>query len=253
MKNRLLSSALLLMLFGQSLLLFAQKNSITVNSDIKLISLHDSVFVHESWIKTDEFGKFPSNGLIIVKNGKALMIDTPYNDELTKQLYDFISDSMHVKVETIIGGHYHPDCIGGLGFLHTKGVVSYSLDITREKCKEFNLPLPGNVFSDSLDLNFHGKKLELRYFGGGHTIDNIVVNIPENKILFGGCLVKSMSSKGLGFTGDAVVDQWEETLRKVGNAFPATETVIPGHGSFGGKELLKHTAELVKKSTKNEK
>ena len=173
------------------------------------------------------------------------MIDTPYNNELTKQLFDFLSDSMHIKVEKFIGCHYHPDCIGGLAFLQTKGIVSYSLDITKKKCEELNLPQPDKTFSDSLNIYLEDKILKCFYFGGGHTIDNIIVYIPEGKILFGGCLVKSISSKNLGFTGDAVIDQWEATLHKVIAAFPDAKIVIPGHGNFGGKELLAHTIELV--------
>ncbi|MBN1650541.1 MAG: CfiA family subclass B1 metallo-beta-lactamase, partial [Bacteroidales bacterium] len=77
--------------------------------------------------------------------------------------------------------------------------------------------------------------------------DNITVWIPGKKILFGGCLIKSIDSKGLGNLSDAVVNDWDMTVEKVMKKYPEIKTVIPGHGDFGGTELLTHTIELVDK------
>jgi metallo-beta-lactamase class B len=87
--------------------------------------------------------------------------------------------------------------------------------------------------------------LELFYPGAGHTIDNSVVWIPERKILFGGCLVKSTSSTDLGNIADADLKEWPRSIHKVMDKFPATEVVIPGHGTSGGMELLQHTLDLL--------
>jgi metallo-beta-lactamase class B len=64
-------------------------------------------------------------------------------------------------------------------------------------------------------------------------------------------LIKSINSKGLGNLSDAVVNDWDMTVEKVMKDYPEIQTVIPGHGDFGGIELLTHTIELVDKE-KNE-
>jgi len=87
-------------------------------------------------------------------------------------------------------------------------------------------------------------EIDCYYFGGGHTTDNIVVWIPSEKILFAGCMVKEMSSKTLGNLADADVNEWPSTIDKVIDKFPSAKIVIPGHGKFGGKELLIHMQEL---------
>jgi metallo-beta-lactamase class B len=69
-------------------------------------------------------------------------------------------------------------------------------------------------------------------------------------ILFGGCLIKSIDSNGLGNLSDAVVADWDKTIEKVMKKYPVIKTVIPGHGNFGGPELLTHTIELVAKVKK---
>ena len=38
-----------------------------------------------------------------------------------------------------------------------------------------------------------------------------------------------------------------KTLDKLGRKFPDAKIVLPGHGSFGGMELIKHTKELCTK------
>jgi metallo-beta-lactamase class B len=73
--------------------------------------------------------------------------------------------------------------------------------------------------------------------------------LPREKILFGGCLVRSANARQLGNLQDAVVDEWDTTITKILNTYPEVETVVPGHGAYGGIELLQHTINLVKAQT----
>lgn len=100
---------------------------------------------------------------------------------------------------------------------------------------------------DSLSFDFNGEQIDCRYFWAGHSFDNITVWIQDKEILFGGCLIKSINSRGLGNLSDAVVDDWDMTIEKVIKRYPVIRTVIPGHGNYGGVELLTHTIELVEK------
>ena len=83
------------------------------------------------------------------------------------------------------------------------------------------------------------------YPGAGHTQDNIVVWLPKQKILFGGCFVKSIHSKNLGNMEDASVKDWPKSIQKVINKYPNIKIVVPGHGKVGDVNLLKHTAQLA--------
>lgn len=226
----------------------AQTNErIVIDDDIQLIHLQDSVYVHVTWHHLDDFGRFPSNGLIVIRNGQALMIDTPVDNDKTERLTNFLKESMSVDLVKLIIGHFHDDCLGGLDYLQSIGIESIANAKTMEKCKEIGLPVPSTSFTDSLTFEFNGEQIECRYFGAGHSFDNITVWIPSEKILFGGCLIKSKDSNGLGNLSDAVVNDWDMTVEKVLKEYPEIKTVIPGHGDFGGIELLTHTIELVDK------
>lgn len=226
----------------------AQTNGkIVIDKDIQLIHLQDSVYVHVTWHLLDNFGRFPSNGLIVIRNGQGLMIDTPMDNNKTERLTRYLKDSMQVDLTKLIIGHFHDDCMGGLVYLQSIGIESIANSMTIQKCKEIGLPIPSISFTDSLTFNFNGEQIDCRFFGAGHSFDNITVWIPRKKILFGGCLIKSINSKGLGNLSDAVVNDWDITVESLMKEYPEIKTVIPGHGDFGGIELLTHTIELVDK------
>jgi metallo-beta-lactamase class B len=227
---------------------FAQNhNRIVIDKDIQLVHLQDSIFVHVTWHHLDNFGRFPSNGLIVIKNGQALMIDTPMDNDKTERLTTYLKNSMSVDLVKLIIGHFHDDCLGGLGYLQDIGVESIANAMTISKCKDIGLPIPSIPFTDSLTFDFNGEQIECRFFGAGHSFDNITVWIPGKKTLFGGCLIKSIDSKELGNISDAVIDVWSSTVKKVINQYHDIKIVIPGHGDFGGVKLLTHTIELVDK------
>jgi metallo-beta-lactamase class B len=219
--------------------------TLVVNDDIQLIHLQDSVFVHVSWENSPQFGRFPSNGLIIINSGEAVMVDTPMDTLKTRILTEYVEDNLNAKMTKLIIGHYHNDCMGGLEFIQTRGIESIANAMTIDKCRELNLPVPSVGFSDSLAIDFHGEKIICRYFGGGHTIDNITVWLPNQNILFGGCLVRSAISRGLGNLADAVVSEWDNTIMRVYETYPDAKYVVPGHGETGDTWLLTHTFQLI--------
>jgi metallo-beta-lactamase class B len=246
----MIKKGFLILIFGLTGLFSskAQTNEkIMIDNDIQLIHLQDSVYVHVTWHHLDNFGRFPSNGLIVIRNGQALMIDTPMDNDKTERLTKYLKDSMSVDLAKLIIGHFHDDCMGGLGYLQSIGIESIANSMTIEKCKEIGLPIPSTSIMDSLSFDFNGEQIDCRYFGAGHSFDNITVWIPDKEILFGGCLIKSINSRGLGNLSDAVVDDWDMTIEKVIKRYPVIRTVIPGHGNYGGVELLTHTIELVEK------
>ncbi|NJN27659.1 MAG: subclass B1 metallo-beta-lactamase [Cyclobacteriaceae bacterium] len=241
---------LLILLFGLTGYISSRAQTyekIVIDEDIQLIHLRDSIYVHVTWHYFNDYGRFPSNGLILIKNGEALMIDTPVDNDKTGRLTRYLKDTMSVGVTTLIIGHFHEDCMGGLDYLQKAGVASIANAMTMEKCKQIGLPIPSTSFRDSLTFAFNGEQIECRFFGAGHSFDNITVWIPDKRILFGGCVIRAIDSQGLGNLSDANVNEWDATVEKVMSAYPQTKTVIPGHGAVGGNELLSHTIALVEK------
>ena len=220
-------------------------NIIEIDRDIQLVHLQDSIFIHVSWHEPDNFDRFPSNGLLIVKNGQGIMVDTPMDNDKTERLTEYIEDNFNIRLLKFIGTLFHDDCIGGLHYLKEKGVESIANSMTIDKCMELDLLPPDYGFAESRIINFHDEEIECRYFGGGHSFDNIVVWLPDQRILFGGCLVRSANATNLGNTKDAVLNEWAGTVQNILQQYKDITLVIPGHGSSGGIELINHTLELL--------
>jgi metallo-beta-lactamase class B len=220
--------------------------NIKISDDIELVKISENVFVHVTYGSLPGFGRFGSNGLVYMDNGKGFLFDTPMNDSLTRELVDWLNDSLKVKIVGFVPNHWHSDCTGGLGYLKSTGVESWANQMTIDISESKGLPLPDHGFSDSLALKLNDKIIKCYYFGPAHSMDNIIVWLPDEKILFPGCMVKEMRSNNLGNIADGNVKEYPNTIQKVINKFPTAKIVIPGHGQIGGIELLRHTIELAK-------
>lgn len=235
--------------FSLIILVLGQDNyqKIAVSNDIEIIRISAHSYVHITYSEMQPFKRMASNGFIFVNKGKAFLFDSPANDSLTKNLVTWIQDSLKTQLVGFVPNHWHVDCMGGLNYLQSIGIESYANELTREIAKEKNLPVPDHSFKDSLLLDLEGEKILCKFYGAAHSLDNIVIWIPSEKVLFGGCMVKCIPATNLGNTADGDLNQYPVTIKKVLYDYPDAKIVIPGHGPFGGIELLKHTLDLSSK------
>lgn len=221
------------------------QNALKVTDSITLTQVSPHTWVHTSLADIGSFGSVYSNGLVVISKGEALLLDTPVIDAQTESLVRFISDSMRAEVTQFMPNHWHDDCMGGLGYLQSQGIVSYANRMTVAEAEKHGLPVPDHGFAKSLTLKVGDIKVVCRYEGGGHTPDNTVAWIPSEKVLFGGCLVKDAKATWIGNTSDADMAAWPGTMKRVCKRYKKASFVVPGHGPWGGTELLTHTLELV--------
>ena len=218
---------------------------IQISEDIELIKLSEKAYVHISIMEVPPWGKVSTNGLIFIDGNEVFLFDTPWNDSQTEILVNWINNSLSAEVTTFVPGHWHADNLGGLDYLHSIEIKSYANQMTIDLAEANGMPVPQYGFVDLLELNLNGNKVYCHYFGGAHSADNIVIWIPSEEILFGGCMIRDINSTGLGNTSDAKVDEWLPTIEKVIEYFPNVKIVIPGHGEIGGIELLEHTKKQL--------
>ena len=194
-------------------------------------------------MRSKNYGKVPCNGLVIGNKKEAIIFDTPIDNNSSEELIKWIDQTLHSKITAIIPTHFHDDCLGGLKIFHKYQIPSYSYYKTIKFAKEKNYEVPKNGFKDTLVFKIGDKEVIVKYFGEGHTKDNIVGYYPYKNILFGGCLVKGINAKK-GYLGDANLSEWSNTVEKVSLEYPNVKIIVPGHGKYGGKELLDYTINL---------
>lgn len=211
-----------------------------------ITQISENAFQHTSFLQTQDFGsKVPCNGLIVRSKNETIVFDTPTNDKTSEELIQWITGKLNCKINAIIPTHFHNDCLGGLNAFHEKNIPSYANLKTIELAKDQNLAVPNHSFQDSLKLSVGSEYVTAKFFGEGHTIDNVVGYFPSENIMFGGCLIKEVDASK-GFLGDANVAAWSATVTKVKAAYPHVKLIIPGHGEYGDKKLLDYTITLFK-------
>ncbi len=223
----------------------AAEEPIRLNEDLRVERISDGLWRHVSYYELERFGRSAANGLIVVSGKSAALIDTPWTESQTRELIDWISKSLGATVDVVVATHSHPDCAGGLAIAHERGAVSYASAKTAEFARRDGNAVPRKTFTDTLDVEVGSRTLTLEFAGPGHSVDNIVVWIPDESVLFGGCLVKSATSKHLGYTDEADLASWPATIELVRQRYESLQLVVPGHGSPGGMELFERTLELL--------
>lgn len=96
-------------------------------------------------------------------------------------------------------------------------------------------------------MNVGQYSFEIYYPGGGHTEDNIIVWFSNEKVLYGGCLIKGAEAKNLGYLGDANIAEYETTLKKVERKCPDPNFIIISHHDWTNKSSLKNSIKLASK------
>lgn len=235
--------------FGIYLSAIAQKSkpfqvkTLYASSKLQVKQISPNTYLHVSYLQTNDFGKVPCNGLIVCNQEQAVIFDTPTNDSASIELINWIKQRLKSRIIGIVPTHFHDDCLGGLKAFHDQQIPSFANVKTIELAKTNAITLPQTSFSDSLHLKIGNQSVLVRYFGEGHTKDNVVAYYAKDQVLFGGCLIKEQGASK-GYLGDANLQAWSSTVAKIKLQLPAIRTVVPGHGAVGNQALLDYTIQL---------
>lgn len=214
---------------------FAQK--------LEIQKLTDDFYVFTTY-KDYDGQPYPANGMYVITPKGAIVIDTPWDTAQCQPLLDSIWRKHRKKVILCLATHFHDDRTGGFDIFRKAGIDTYSSEQTFALCEKFGEPKSDKIVRPDQMFEFGNRSFRVIYPGEGHTPDNIVVWFPADKILYGGCFVKSEDSPDLGYLGDANVKEWPNSIRNVMSRCPDAKFVIPGHQGWQGNPL-EHTLKLL--------
>ncbi|MGC6402314.1 MAG: subclass B1 metallo-beta-lactamase [Flavobacteriaceae bacterium] len=213
--------------------------------------ISENAYQHISYLQTEDFGKVACNGVILKNDNEVIILDSPTNDKSSLELINWISQKWGAEIKAVVPTHFHEDCLGGLNEFSKQNIPTYVHYKTLALASEKDIQIPPKVkgFRNLLSLSLGEESVLVKFFGEGHTQDNVIGYFAKEQLLFGGCLIKGIGAKQ-GFTGDANLKEWATTVTRIKRAFPKLEKVVPGHGDLGGGELLDYTIELFKLTDK---
>lgn len=206
--------------------------------ELEIKKIEEGVYLYTAYEKIEGWGLVGSNGLVVLDNKDAYLIDTPISAKDTEVLVKWI-DAQGFTAKASISTHFHSDSTGGIAFLNSKSIPTYASKLTNKLLKNKGEEQATHTF-DKNPLWLLENKIEIFYPGAGHTPDNLVVWMPEQKILFGGCFVKP---EGLGNLSHAVIEEWPASAEKLIARYSSATWVVPGHGIMGDASLLEKTKQ----------
>lgn len=209
--------------------------------------IRPGVWIHTTFFTYPDGTRFPSNGLLVKEGDGLVMIDTGWGEIITEGLLKKVDEEIGLPVRSAIITHSHYDRIAGADVLEKQGIEVWSLPLTQKRAVQEGMPVPNHTFKglDKPGDAVRMGSIEVFYPGPAHTQDNLAVWLPKQKILFGGCAIRALSSHTLGNIADANIKTWPEAVRRMRSRYRA-DMVVPGHGKAGKEKLLDHTLDLLK-------
>jgi metallo-beta-lactamase class B len=198
------------------------------------------------------------NSAVYIGRDHVTVVGATWSPETAKLLATEIGKITPKPITEVIDTNYHPDRAGGNATFKSIGAKIISTEMTRDLMRSgwegvvawtrkavpsypALLPvLPDTVYPG--DFALQGGHVRAIYLGPSHTRDGIFVYFPEEKVLYGGCILKEQ----LGNLDYADLAEYPKTLRKLQQLNLGFTTIIAGHYSpIHGPELIDRYISLL--------
>lgn len=193
-----------------------------------------------------------ANAGVVIGDQGVVVIDSGPTPEAARQLAAEIKRVTPKPILYVVFTHAHGDHTFSVHELApTKGIIAHvytkdylaergaeHLKVYRErmgaaKAQGAKVTLPTITFPDMYNIPLGKEHILLFYQGRGHTRGDIVAYLPKAHVLFTGDLAYAGR---LPWMGDGYAKEWQETLDRL--AVLDVTTIVPGHGTWGGRPVL---------------
>jgi cyclase len=193
------------------------------------------------------------NTTVFVTQAGVVLVDTklPNNGEPILNQVRTVTDK---PVTTIINTHSHPDHIGSNDYFPASVEV-----VTQENTRKWMaanprvaanpVVMPDKTFTDRMTLGSGDDRIELYYFGAGHTDGDAFVVFPARRAMAAGDIFAWKMAPLIDPAAGGSVLALPDSLEKAEKGIPNVDTVIEGHGDVntwqGFRDYIKYSRALV--------
>ena len=174
------------------------------------------------------------NTTVFLTQGGVVLVDTklPNNGEAILNQVRRVTDK---PVSTIINTHTHPDHIGSNEYFPASVEV-----VTQENTRKWMAAnprvasnpaaMPDRTFTDRLTLGSGDDRIDLYYFGAGHTNGDAFVVFPARRAMAAGDMFAWKMAPLIDPMAGGSVLALPDSLEKAERGIRNVDTVIEGHG-----------------------
>ena len=207
-----------------------------VPAQVTLTRFSDAIHISEDHLYARE------NSVVFVGPEYVTVVGATWCPRTARLLHEQIAGLTSKPVRQVINTNYHPDRAGGNAYWKSIGCeihatrMTYDLlqsdwqlisDWTRQTITDYpevELCLPTVIHPGRFQLQ--DGRIHVLYLGPSHTRDGVFVHFPEEKVLYGGCILKPF----LGNLEQADLDAYPVTLHNLKAQHLDITTLIAGHG-----------------------
>ena len=217
---------------------------------------------------------FGCNSSGFINLGGGLVVDTYWDLNLTRKLFDLYGSIAGKPPKRLINTHHNGDhCWGNQLFTGTEiighklcaeamqreaqlpGMLNMGIkspenfppdmkwffhDISQLDFSEIQITPPNVFVEDRMDLDLGGFPCQIIYVGPAHTAGDVIVYLPEHGVVFGGDLFWNGCTP---IRWEGTHAKWMESIDMVLSFDP--KVVVPGHGPLCGVEEIKQVRSYL--------
>ena len=201
-----------------------------------------------------------------VNRGGGLVVDTFWDLPRTRRMIELYGTVSSTPAARVVNTHHNGDHCWGNQLLRDAEIIGHRLcaeamqkdlkpgsfvallespdldpelrafadDLREFDFRGIEITPPTTLIDDRLDLDLDGIAVEILYVGPAHTIGDLIVWLPDQKVVFGGDILWAGCTP-IGWEG--TFDRWRAALDRILEFSP--EVVVPGHGPVCGQEEIR--------------
>jgi len=197
-------------------------------SKLDVVKLKDDLFViHNDYV--------PGNTTVMVTNEGVILVDDKFEIDFDNIVGE-VKKITNQPVKYVINTHHHGDHSGSNAKMQALGAQVVTSWQARQNMVDGKQPGLSNItIENRASLYLGGKRVDLFYFGRGHTNGDIVALFPAQRVLASGDLftIGDTTPELVDYPGGGSAKQWPQTIEGVLSL--DFDQVVPGHGTVGTK------------------
>jgi cyclase len=218
----------------------------------KIEEVSDGVF---AYVQLDGSWGLNNTGFIVGRDG-ITAIDTCFTERRSRAFRDAIRSVSGLPVRTLINTHHHGD--------HTHGNFVFrgeAMIVGHELCRkevieaglgtkalfpgvewgEIEVTPPTVTFDERMTLFVDDVTVELIFVGPAHTTNDVIVWLPESRVLYTGDVI---FNEGTPFALMGSVAGWLAALERLRGL--GAERLVPGHGKVCGPKVIDDVRDYLR-------
>ena len=194
------------------------------------------------------------NVAVFITDGGVTLVDTKLNG-WGQAVLDKVKSVTDKPITTIINTHTHGDHTGNNGFFgaNVEVVAHENTKTNMEKMDAFKGDgakfVPKKTYKDKLTVGAGKDRIDLYYFGAGHTNGDTFVVFPALRVLHTGDMFAWKDAPFCDRNNGGSCVELPRTLQKVIAGIKNVDTIIPGHSPMQTpkdlQDFQRFTADLL--------